>query len=264
MFETRDGNLFLVLAAVASGAAVGASLRWALSYGFNKVWDVMPAGTLICNLAGAFVIGLLTAFFVQHPGVHPAVRLFVVTGLLGGLTTFSTFSMENVSMLMAGDWMRAFLHGGTPAFLCTRHFLRRFDPMRSLLTGVMLIALAAGAFAADPDDPVAACYSKAGTQVAYGECLREELASVTKQYTAVVDKVMGVARSVDRAEKKKAAAKAFDVANKAFNAYLKAECDWTSASYGSGAGAGHAETACRINLMRLRMGRLQAEYLQNQ
>ena len=116
--------------------------------------------------------------------------------------------------------------------------------MRSLLTGVMLIALAAGAFAADPDDPVAACYSKAGTQVAYGECLREEL----------------VARSVDRAEKKKAAAKAFDVANKAFNAYLKAECDWTSASYGSGAGAGHAETACRINLMRLRMGRLQAEY----
>lgn len=143
--------------------------------------------------------------------------------------------------------------------------------MRSLLTGVMLIALAAGAFAADPDDPVAACYSKAGTQVAYGECLREELASVTKQYTAVVDKVMGVARSVDRAEKKKAAAKAFDVANKAFdvankafNAYLKAECDWTSASYGSGAGAGHAETACRINLMRLRMGRLQAEYLQNQ
>lgn len=136
--------------------------------------------------------------------------------------------------------------------------------MRSLLTGVMLIALAAGAFAADPDDPVAACYSKAGTQVAYGECLREELASVTKQYTAVVDKVMGVARSVARAEKKKAAAKAFDVANKAFNAYLKAECDWTSASYGSGAGAGHAETACRINLMRLRMGRLQAEYLQNQ
>ena len=88
MFETRDGNLFLVLAAVASGAAVGASLRWALSYGFNKVWDVMPAGTLICNLVGAFVIGLLTAFFVQHPGVHPAVRLFVVTGLLGGLTTF--------------------------------------------------------------------------------------------------------------------------------------------------------------------------------
>ena len=113
MFETRDGNLFLVLAAVASGAAVGASLRWALSYGFNKVWDVMPAGTLICNLVGAFVIGLLTAFFVQHPGVHPAVRLFVVTGLLGGLTTFSTFSMENVSMLMAGDWMRAFLHAGT-------------------------------------------------------------------------------------------------------------------------------------------------------
>ena len=60
------------------------------------------------------------------------------------------------------------------------------------------------------------------------------------------------------------AARNDDVANKAFNAYLKAECDWTSASYGSGAGAGHAETACRINLMRLRMGRLQAEYLQNQ
>ncbi len=107
---TRDGSLFTVMLAVGLGAACGAILRWALSYGFNRSWDVMPAGTLMANLLGALVIGGLTACLALHPDVPAWFRLFAVTGLLGGLTTFSTFSIENVSLLMAGAYGRAFCH----------------------------------------------------------------------------------------------------------------------------------------------------------
>ncbi len=110
MIATRDGSLFTVLFAVGFGAACGAILRWALSCWFNRAWDVMPAGTLVANLLGAFVIGGVTAYLALNPGIPSWFRLFAVTGLLGGLTTFSTFSMENVSMLMAGAYGRAFCH----------------------------------------------------------------------------------------------------------------------------------------------------------
>ena len=110
MFVTRDGSFFTVILAVGLGAACGAMLRWALSCAFNRAWDVMPAGTLLANLIGAFVIGGATAYFSMHPGFPAWIRLFVVTGLLGGLTTFSTFSMENVTLLMAGAYGKAFCH----------------------------------------------------------------------------------------------------------------------------------------------------------
>lgn len=110
MFETRDGNLFVVLAAVASGAAIGACSRWALSYWLNAKWATLPVGTLVCNLTGGLLIGLITAWLASHTAIHPALRLFLITGLLGGLTTFSTFSMESVTMLMQGDAIRALTH----------------------------------------------------------------------------------------------------------------------------------------------------------
>ena len=86
MWTTRDGSFFTVLLAVGLGAAFGAMLRWAISYWFNRVWDVMPAGTLLCNLVGAFVIGLVTAYLALHPAVpacHAAAHLlgsFAMTG----------------------------------------------------------------------------------------------------------------------------------------------------------------------------------------
>lgn len=112
MLTTRDGPVWLVLLAVGLGAAAGGVLRWTISYCFNRTWDVMPLGTLLCNWLGACVIGAVTAYLVCHPEVPAWVRLFVVTGLLGGLTTFSTFSMENVSLLMAGAYLRALSHAG--------------------------------------------------------------------------------------------------------------------------------------------------------
>lgn len=107
---TKDGALWVVLLAVGTGAAFGACGRWALSYALNGKWAMLPLGTLMCNLLGGLLIGALTAWFSTHLSVSPVWRLFLVTGLLGGLTTFSTFSAEGVQMMMAGDWLRALAH----------------------------------------------------------------------------------------------------------------------------------------------------------
>ena len=85
---TRDGPLLLVLFSVGLGTAIGASLRWGLSYLLNSRWGVMPLGTLACNLSGAFAIGCAVAALLQHPEVPPLARLFLVTGLLGGAHDF--------------------------------------------------------------------------------------------------------------------------------------------------------------------------------
>lgn len=121
---TKDGSLAVVCAAVGSGAALGAITRWALSYAFNAKWEMLPAGTLFANLLGGFLAGITLAWFASHSDAAPWVRLFVVTGLLGGLTTFSTFSAENVTMLLNGDIFRSLVHAGTHLFgsLCMTAF----------------------------------------------------------------------------------------------------------------------------------------------
>lgn len=86
--------VFSAFIAVGFGAALGAWLRWGLSLWLNHVYPAIPLGTLIANLAGGYLIGLAIAFFAQHPGISPEWRLLLVTGFLGGLTTFSTFSAE--------------------------------------------------------------------------------------------------------------------------------------------------------------------------
>lgn len=89
--------------AVAAGAALGALARWGLAIGFNPVFPTVPLGTLLANLAGAYMVGVAVALFTSHPGLPPEARLFVITGFLGGLTTFSTFSAEVVSLLSGGQ-----------------------------------------------------------------------------------------------------------------------------------------------------------------
>jgi CrcB protein len=107
---TRDGPLWAVLLAVGAGAAVGAWLRWALSYWLNPRLASLPLGTLSANLVGGYLIGVAIAVFAVHPALPPTWRLVVVTGFLGGLTTFSTFSAESVALWQAGQWSAALLH----------------------------------------------------------------------------------------------------------------------------------------------------------
>lgn len=87
------------------GAAIGAWLRWGMGLWLNPVLPQMPLGTLAANLVGGYLIGLAVAFFMQHPGLSPEWRLFIITGFLGGLTTFSTFSAETVALLLRGQYL---------------------------------------------------------------------------------------------------------------------------------------------------------------
>ena len=98
------------LMAVGIGAVLGAWLRWALGLGLNTVLPNLPLGTLVANLAGGFVIGVAVEAFVQHPVLAPEIRLFLITGFLGSLTTFSAFSAESVAMLQRGQFGWATLH----------------------------------------------------------------------------------------------------------------------------------------------------------
>jgi CrcB protein len=98
--------------AVGVGAALGAWLRWALGVGLNAVLPHLPLGTLAANLIGGYLIGVAVALFEAHSHLAPELRLFVVTGFLGGLTTFSAFSGEAVALLMSERWGWAVMHIG--------------------------------------------------------------------------------------------------------------------------------------------------------
>ncbi len=86
--------------AISAGASLGALLRWMFGLWFNPVFPTLPLGTLAANLVGGYVIGLSVAFFELHQGLAPEWRLLIITGFLGGLTTFSTFSAETVTLLL--------------------------------------------------------------------------------------------------------------------------------------------------------------------
>ncbi len=85
------------------GAGLGALLRWLLGQRLNPVFPSIPLGTLTANLLGGFLVGFLLIWLNRHPGLPPELRLLVITGFLGGLTTFSTFSAEVVTLLSRGE-----------------------------------------------------------------------------------------------------------------------------------------------------------------
>ena len=91
--------------AIGIGAAFGAWLRWGFGLWFNHALSEMPLGTLAANLVGGYLVGISMAFFMQHPGVSQEWKLLIVTGFLGGLTTFSTFSAETVTLLLRGQYV---------------------------------------------------------------------------------------------------------------------------------------------------------------
>ncbi len=97
-------------AAVGIGAALGAWLRWLLSLTLNHFFPALPPGTLVANLIGGYLIGIALGVIEQNSGMSPELRLFVITGFLGGLTTFSSFSAESVLLLQTGHYDLALLH----------------------------------------------------------------------------------------------------------------------------------------------------------
>lgn len=99
--------MWLSFVAVSVGAVIGANLRWALGLWLNSTYHAIPWGTLVANLSGGWMVGLLIGFFTQSSALSPEWRLFAITGLCGGLTTFSTFSLEMFAALQEGKWAMA-------------------------------------------------------------------------------------------------------------------------------------------------------------
>ena len=127
-------SLWTAILAVSSGAALGALARWGLSLSLNHLFPALPPGTLVANLVGGYLIGVAMAFMGPASNLPPEWRLFVITGFLGGLTTFSTFSAEVTTALQQGRmaWALATVSGHvlgslamTFAGLATATFLRR-------------------------------------------------------------------------------------------------------------------------------------------
>ena len=98
--------------AVGVGAALGAWLRWALGIAMNLLVPELPLGTLAANLVGGYLIGVAVGVFAEVAGLAPEWRLFIITGFLGGLTTFSTFSAESVQLLTSARYGWAIAHTG--------------------------------------------------------------------------------------------------------------------------------------------------------
>jgi CrcB protein len=93
---------------VALGSAVGGVSRWHVQLWLNERWPGFPLGTLVVNCLGGLLIGMALAWFARSP--NDTLRLLVITGFLGGLTTFSSFSGESLSFLQRGDFLWAAAH----------------------------------------------------------------------------------------------------------------------------------------------------------
>lgn len=95
--------------AVGAGAALGAWLRWWFGIILNPVFPTLPFGTLAANLTGGYLVGMAVEYFHHNTMLPPEARLFAITGFLGGLTTFSTFSAETVALLLREQYGWAFI-----------------------------------------------------------------------------------------------------------------------------------------------------------
>ena len=90
--------------AIGVGATLGAWLRWGLGLWLNPLAGLMPMGTLVANLLGGYLVGVAVAVFQMQVEVSPEMRLFIITGFLGGLTTFSSFSAEVVALAQRAEY----------------------------------------------------------------------------------------------------------------------------------------------------------------
>jgi len=93
------------IVAVGAGAAIGAWMRWGLGALLNPLFPTLPLGTLAANLGGGLLMGFAMEVITRHTLLAPEVRLLLTTGFLGGLTTFSTFSAEIVTLLLRREYL---------------------------------------------------------------------------------------------------------------------------------------------------------------
>jgi CrcB protein len=89
--------------AIFFGAGLGALLRAGFNVATATMASTLPLGTLISNLTGGYLVGIAVAFFGNNSSISPEWKLFIVTGFLGGLTTFSSFSAEVVGLMQRGE-----------------------------------------------------------------------------------------------------------------------------------------------------------------
>lgn len=94
--------MLISILAISLGASLGALLRWFLGTSLNSLFPSIPPGTLVANCIGGYLIGIALSVFAQHPQLAPEWRLFVITGFMGALTTFSTFSAEVTTQIQQG------------------------------------------------------------------------------------------------------------------------------------------------------------------
>lgn len=99
--------MIIPIAAISAGASLGALLRWRLGVALNAIWPNLPLGTLVANLLGGLLIGIASEVLISRTAIPPEWRLAIITGFLGGLTTFSTFSLEVSTQLQQGRIINA-------------------------------------------------------------------------------------------------------------------------------------------------------------
>ncbi len=103
-----NATVWMQALAVALGSIVGGLARWRVSVWLNPSTPSLPLGTLVVNCVGGLLIGAVLEALSRHP--NDLLRLLLVTGFMGGLTTFSSFTAESLGLLEQGKWMEAGLH----------------------------------------------------------------------------------------------------------------------------------------------------------
>ena len=108
-----------LLLAIAAGGALGSVLRFLLASAAHRmVATTFPIGTLLVNVLGSAAIGLLYVSMIERVGARPELRAFLIVGVLGGFTTFSSFSIETVALMMQASYGRAALNVAASVSLC--------------------------------------------------------------------------------------------------------------------------------------------------